>query len=98
MKIFYKEDNKLQYFKDGYSSFLIKNNYEILSIEDEFSFSFSLNLRKKISSFSNDKIISLLTNLKKLLIYSLFNRFLRIIGFDGGKLTIIARKKNNKDA
>lgn len=80
------------------SDFLIKNNYEIISINDEFIFSFSLNLRKSMSSFASNEIISLLTSLKKLLVYNLFNKFLRFIGFDGGKLTIIARKKKTQDA
>ncbi len=71
---------------------LSKNGLKVISFEDEFVFSFTLGVRSKLSRILPFSIIKLFTNVKKILIYDLLNKILRFAGFEGGKMTVIARK------
>jgi len=83
----------INYFtKNTLIEILVQNGLEILQCEDEFVYSLSLGIRKKLSNTIPFLFIKLLTKLKKLLIYKILNRILRVLGFEGGKITIIAKK------
>ena len=83
----------INYFtKKTLSRMLSQNGLKVISIEDEFVFSFTMGVRSKLSRILPFSVIRLLTNVKKLLIYDFLNKMLRFVGFEGGKMTVIARK------
>lgn len=64
----------------------------MLKVDDEFVFSFTIGLRKKLSGVVPFFFIRMISWVKKILVYSLFNSALRLLGFEGGKITLIAKK------
>jgi len=83
----------INYFtKRTLSQMLIDNGWEILKVDDEFVFSFTIGLRKKLSGVAPFFFIRMISWVKKTTVYSLFNYALRLLGFEGGKITLIARK------
>ena len=69
------------------------HGYEVIKIDDEFVFSFSFGFRKLISNKCPLFLIKIISNLKQFLVYKILNILLRLLGFEGGKVTVIAQKK-----
>ena len=74
------------------SQMLTDSGWEILKVDDQFIFSFTIGLRKKLSGVVPFFFIRMISWVKKILVYSIFNSALRLLGFEGGKITLIARK------
>jgi len=78
--------------KKTLADLLLDCGWEVVKETDEFVFSFSLGIRKKLSKFMPFFLIRAIGWLKKILVYTVFNSILKFIGYEGGKMTMIAKK------
>ena len=75
------------------SKLLVKNGFKIEFSETKFVYSFSFGIREKVKS---RVIVKILTQIKKYIYYKIPNIILKIIGYQGGKLILIAKKTNER--